>query len=287
MDFEVYRRYETVTDWESFVVKHFPEQQIPKNAQARAKLHRQLDPTLMSDPEFALLHQLFWTKFEMGKVLIDQAIERGLPFQTVLFDSWYLSAEFVTHLKASQKDWVSLLKVNRNLEAYSIRLRDADGQRIQFTDPHIKVENLVPLIPKTAFRPVELENHTYWCFTLCVRIPGLGKVRLVISFEPSDLSGTYAVFVTNRTDWTAKQILSKYLQRWPIETFYRDGKQYLGLDEYRMRTAEAIETHWCLVFVAYSILHLGCLPPPPKKVRANRRNPAKPLGRSVDNRGKR
>lgn len=39
-------------------------------------------------------------------------------------------------------------------------------------------------------------------------------------------------------------------------------KQLLGLDEYRMRTFEAIQTHWSLVFVAYSILHLACLPPP-------------------------
>jgi hypothetical protein len=52
------------------------------------------------------------------------------------------------------------------------------------------------------------------------------------------------------------------LQRWPIETFY-DRKTHLGLDEYRMRNAEAIGKHWCLVFVAYSLLHLDCLPPSP------------------------
>ena len=47
---------------------------------------------------------------------------------------------------------------------------------------------------------------------------------------------------------------------WPIETFYQDGKAHLGLDEYLMRNAKAIEKHWCLVFVAYSLLHLDCLP---------------------------
>ena len=29
---------------------------------------------------------------------------------------------------------------------------------------------------------------------------------------------------------------------------------------YRMRNAEAIKKHWCLVFVAYSFLHLDCSP---------------------------
>src|SRR5205823_4112830 len=50
-----------------------------------------------------------------------------------------------------------------------------------------------------------------------------------------------------------------------IETFYQDSKGHLGLDEYRMRNAEAIQKHWCLVFVAYSFLHLDCLPSSPTK----------------------
>jgi len=83
----------------------------------------------------------------------------------------------------------------------------------------------------------------------------------VISFKNAELTGTYAVLVSNRVDWHAQRILTLYLQRWPMETFYQDGKGHLGLDEYRMRNAEAIQKHWCLVFVAYSLLHLDCLPP--------------------------
>jgi hypothetical protein len=69
------------------------------------------------------------------------------------------------------------------------------------------------------------------------------------------------VLVTNRAAWSAQRIITLYLQRWPIETFSQDGKTSLGLDEYRLRSAEAIGKHWCLVFVAYSLLHLDCLPP--------------------------
>ncbi len=264
IDFEVYRRYEDVTEWERFVGKHFPEAQIPKKGKARSQLHKRVDPVLLQDPEFAQQHKLFCTKIEIAQLLIDQAIERGLPFSTVLMDSWYLSADFVAYLDSVDKDWVSLLKANRNLEAYSLRIKDHAGHRVQFDTPHIKVKDLLPLIPQSAFAPIQVGTHTYWCFTFCARIPGFGKVRLVISFETAALTGTYAVLLTNRTDWSAKQVLAKYLQRWPIETFYRDGKQYLGLDEYRMRTFESIQTHWSLVFVAYSILHLACLPPPTK-----------------------
>jgi SRSO17 transposase len=279
VDFELYRRYEDITEWTRFVKKYFPAQEIPKRSQARAKLHKQLDPMLLKDPEFVQRHNQFWSKIDLAARLVDRAIERGLPFSTVLIDSWYLSPTFIAHLQQHDQDWVSLLKTNRNLEACSIRLKNAAGQRIALTQPHIKVEDLVPLIPKTAFKPHQVGAHTYWAFTLCARIPGLGKVRLVISFETADLTGTYAVLVTNRTDWSAQQVLFKYLQRWPIETFYRDGKQHLGLDEYRVRTFEAIQTHWCLVFVAYSILHLAGLPPPPKTAQGKRPTvPSKTIG---------
>ena len=81
-----------------------------------------------------------------------------------------------------------------------------------------------------------------------------------MSYENGKLTDTYVVLVTNALDWEAKRIIATYLLRWPIETFYQDGKEQLGLDEYLMRNAQAIGKHWCLVFVAYSLLHLDCLP---------------------------
>ncbi len=41
----------------------------------------------------------------------------------------------------------------------------------------------------------------------------------------------------------------------------------MGFNAYRMRSAEAIEKHWCLVFVAYSLLHLTCLPAGPDRTQ--------------------
>ncbi|MDX2229792.1 MAG: transposase [Leptolyngbyaceae cyanobacterium bins.349] len=262
IDFALYRRYKEVTQWEWFVHQHFPTPVIPSTARERQSLHKQLDQELLKDPKFAELHAQFSTKIEIAQALLTQAIEQGVPFTTVLMDSWYLSAQLVAALAEANKDWVSLLKRNRKLETHSFQLKDATGQPLVLPHPHIKVETLVPLIPASAYRQVKLTGQSYWCFSFCVRLEGLGKVRLVVSFDHRDLTGTYAVLITNCTHWSAKQILDHYLHRWPIETFYRDSKQLLGLDEYRTRTYAANEAHWCLVFVAYSLLHLGCLPPP-------------------------
>jgi hypothetical protein len=69
------------------------------------------------------------------------------------------------------------LKKNRNLESYSFTLKDEHGHALRLPGPEIKAEDLVPLIPRSAFKPVQIDDKTYWTFT--PRIPSLGKVRLV------------------------------------------------------------------------------------------------------------
>ncbi len=112
------------------------------------------------------------------------------------------------------KAWISILKRNRNLETNSFVLKDASGVPIPLAGPHIAVEDLVPLIPASAYRAVTVGAQTYWCFTLVVRVPSLGKVRLVISFQHADLSGSYVVLITNQREWSAHRIIATYLLRW-------------------------------------------------------------------------
>ena len=259
VDMAMYRRYEEFTDWENFVAKYFPGETIPKKKAERKKFHKRVDVKLFEDPAFQKLDQAFQTKITLAIELVGKADDRGLVFGWVLFDGWYLAPDFLALITGLKKDWISILKQNRNLETNSFELRDKNGQPVSLPGTQIKVSELVPLIPKQSFRPITLSGRIYYTFTMTVRIPSIGKVRIVISFDNPELKGNYVVLVTNRLDCNAKRILETYLRRWPIETFYQDSKQLLGLNEYRMRTAQAFQKHWSLVFVAYSILHLNCL----------------------------
>ena len=125
----------------------------------------------------------------------------------------------------------------------------------------------MPLIPTHAYRPVTVGAHTYGCFTLAVRIPGLGQVRIVVSFEHESLTGRSVVLVTNRVDWSAAKTISMSWQRWPTDTFDQDSQGHLGFNDYRLRSTEAIGKHWCVVFVAYSLLHVTCLPTVPDRTK--------------------
>jgi hypothetical protein len=283
VDFRLYRRYEEFTQWETFVAKHFPDETIPRQKKARNKFRRWVEPTLLANDEFRLLHEAFQTKISLATELVTYAIVSELPFATVLFDSWYLAPELLTVLKQHDKNWISILKMNRNVLTSSFVLKDADGQPIRFEKSKIPVKDLVPLIPTTAFKPVEVDGNTYYCFSKNVRLPSLGKVRLVISFDNPECKGTCVVLVTNCLSWSAQKIIATYLLRWPIETFYQDIKQHLGLDDYRMRDIKAIQKHWSLVFVAYSFLHLDCLPNSNGQKSAF---PSKSLGQAMRQQGR-
>ena len=71
---------------------------------------------MLQDPAFLTLHQQFRTKIDYAIDLVTSAIQHKLPFSVVLFDSWYLAEDFVKILRRRKKDWISILKKNRNLE---------------------------------------------------------------------------------------------------------------------------------------------------------------------------
>jgi len=278
VDWRLYRRYEECTQWEAYVQKHFPERDIPKKKKERNQFKKEVEATLLDDPEFLALHESFQTKISLAVQLVNQAVKKELPFGTVLFDAWYLAPELIEVLEEHHKNWISLLKPNRNISTNNLRIFDEEGKKIVFEDTKIKAEDLVKLIPSSSFVPTEIGEKTYYCFSKNVHIASLGKVRLVFSFENSELEGTCAILITNHLTWDAKKIIETYLLRWPIETFYQDAKQHLGLNDYRMRTSEAIHKHWSLVFVAYSFLHLNALPASRRK---KEKKPIQTIGQIV------
>jgi hypothetical protein len=263
----LYRRDEELTQGEAAVAKHFPAQKIPTARKARNRLHTQVDPVVLQDPEFRARHEQFRTQIARAIELVEEAIRHKVPLGVVVFDAWSLAEDLGQVLARRRKDGISVRKTNRLLETASFHLRDAHGGTLKRPSPHLTGAELGPLIPATAYRPVTVGEHIYWCVTLGVRIPGLGKVRIVVSFEHESLTGRQVVLVTNRVDWSAATIIRRSLQRWPTETFEQDSQGHRGCNEYRMRSAEAMGKHWCLVCVAYSLWPLTCLPAGPDRTR--------------------
>jgi SRSO17 transposase len=224
VDWRLYRRYEECTQWEEYVEKHFPGEVIPKKKKERNKFKKEVEATLLKDPEFLVLHKAFRTKISLSVELVNQAVEKELPFETALFDAWYLAPELIEVLEKNDKKWISFLKSNRNISTNNLRIFDEEGKKIVFEDTKIKAEDLIKLIPPSAFTATEIGDKTYYCFSKNVHIASLGKVRLVFCFENPELERTCAILISNHLSWSAKKIIETYLLRWPIETFYQDAK---------------------------------------------------------------
>src|SRR3989449_1267363 len=186
VDLRLYRRYEAGPRCAALVHDDMPGRVIPTKKNERTRFHKEVAPVLLEDPEFQTLHQQFRTKIDLGIALWEAAIAHKVPLSVLLFDSWYLAEELVSMARYRKKDWISLLKKNRNLETHSFTLKDAAGNPLDLEGPQIAVEDLVPLIPPTADRAVTVRDKTYWTFTLAVRAPGQGKVRLGGGFKKAE-----------------------------------------------------------------------------------------------------
>lgn len=79
----------------------------------------------------------------------------------------------------------------------------------------------------------------YLCQLICIRETATGKTKFWIS---SDLEAK------------KETLLSHIAQRWDIELLFADVKELLGLDQYQLMGADAIQRFWVLVMIAYGFL---------------------------------
>jgi hypothetical protein len=215
----LYRRDEELPPWDAAGTKHCPDGNIPTDKKARSRLQKPVDPVWLQDPALRSRHAPFRPNIALAIDLGEGAIRHKVPFGGGVFDAGSLAEALVRVLARRRKAWISLLQKNRRLETASIHLQDANGWALQLPGPHLAVEDLVALIPATAYHPVNVREHTYWCFTLGGRLPGLGKVRIVVSCAQESLTGRSGVVVTTRVDWSAAKSISLFGPRWPTETF--------------------------------------------------------------------
>lgn len=196
--------------------------------------------------------QAFKSKLDLALELIMSAVRFGIAFSCVMGDSWYFSVKIIKYLESIAKNWIFASKSNR---------------KIYFKDRWLQLKAYLKTLKAEDFKQVNItktngKKLTVWAFSKTVQMSKVGRVKIVISFLHAPLKGNPFFLVTNRKEWTIGKILSTYAKRWPIETFYRDAKQNLGLESSEMRLLQGIRRHWDLVFLAYTLLQIESLSGP-------------------------
>lgn len=181
------------------------------------------------------------TKIKIAQTLIQRAKTLGLPFETVVFDSWYLCEELAQFLEAEKLCWVSALKSNRIVLVNSRR---------------VDITTFLNTEAGGAWRTAEVDGKSFTYLTAVVKLSKLGRVRIV-ALRDSEESTGFKVLVTAQKSWGAEGIIRAYRARWCIETFHQDAKQNLGLESSMVGDLQGIKRHWLLVHLAYTILELA------------------------------
>lgn len=225
-----------------------------KRLQAQAATFDRTDRNTLTHHLTALLafrakEQAFKDKQMLFRELVTDFVERGLACEAVAFDNWFFNKTNTDHVQSYQRHWLTRTKSNTRV------LHRGRRTPIEAWGRQVVAEHRDLFQPYTVTSK-EGKKATFWCLAANKKISCLGrqKCRIVVSFDNPALTGDPTFIITDYMRWNIQHILDLYALRWPIETFYRDGKVHLGLEDYQLRNTQGTERHWYLVFLLDTLL---------------------------------
>ncbi|WPZ19985.1 IS701 family transposase [Geobacillus subterraneus] len=184
-----------------------------------------------------------------GRSKIDLAIEmlsslKGKRAQPVyvLMDSWYPSQALIEACLKQGFHVIAMLKTNRILYPKGIAIQAKKFAR--YIEPN---DTRLVTVGKERYRVYRYEGA----------IHGLDDAVVLLAWkadEPMTPDHLHVILSTDR-ELSDEEILHYYAQRWTIECFFRQAKDQLKLDGYRVRHVRAVKRYWVVVLLAcvYSI----------------------------------
>lgn len=176
----------------------------------------------------------------------------------VLFDSWYASNQILKFCR--RRDWhvICAVKSNRvlnemNLSQWNQTLKHQRYEHVSVTATDQRQKTYLVRVKHGRFRKLP--------FDVCV---------IISKRHHRDKRPKY--FLSTDTSLAPKKILRIYQKRWPIEVDNFYVKQHLGLTDFRVRSFEATEKWFAVVFLAYIFL----------QYRLNHSQPQDPLRSIAD-----
>ncbi|KZM57256.1 transposase [Geobacillus stearothermophilus] len=160
----------------------------------------------------------------------------------VLMDSWYPSQELIEACLKQGFHVIAMLKTNRILYPKGIA---------------VQAKLFARYIEPQDTRLVTVDKKRYRVYRYEGAIHGLDDAVVLLAWkadQPMTLEYLHCVLSTDR-ELGDEDILRYYAQRWSIECFFRQTKDQLKLDGYRVRHIQAVKRYWVAVLLAcvYSI----------------------------------
>lgn len=186
-----------------------------------------------------------YIKEEMSKIQMAQSIISQLPPPVlqgyVLCDSWYSCKALFDAAKDRGYTLIGALRTNRVIYP--------DGHR----SLGIKVHSFAKTLKISDLSLVKAGNREYYVYTYQGKLNDIKEATVVLSWPKDAVFNEKALraFICPYAQIDAKTLLNHYINRWPIEIFFREGKRYLGLDDYQIRSDRGIRRYFILLMLTY------------------------------------
>ena len=199
----------------------------------------------------------FKSKLDLARELIEDALDKKIPFSAVVFDAWYTSTDLIEFIASKNIYLVAETKINRS---------------ILFTHPvtkqavNTRADKIIPLIKQYfsgKLKAVSIPQSdgsvkSVLTYTLKSKLKDC-STPLQIFFVFDKWSSTddkdVHILITNNLTMSAENAILTYLLRWGIEESFRELKDDFCFDQYQVRHQEQIQRHWIMSFLAWSLAY--------------------------------
>lgn len=185
-----------------------------------------------------------------SKVKIVQEIARGLPVPPVLSyflcDSWYTCGDLMDAFVKKGFYTIGALRTNRILYPCGFK------QDIREFALHLRKTD-------AAVSLVTVGSRSYYVYRYEGHLNGIENAVVLLSY-PKDafhVPKALRAFISTDVSLSTREILDRYVERWPVEVFFRQGKDKLAFDQYQIRSSKGIQRYWLLMSLAHFIACTG------------------------------
>ncbi len=187
----------------------------------------------------------------MSKVKIVQEIADELPVPPVisyfLCDSWYTCGGIMDAFIKKGFYTIGALKTNRIVYPCGIKQKISElALHLRKTDADVSL--------------VTVGSRSYYVYRYEGSLNGIDDAVVLISYPKDAFHASKALraFISTDVSLSTREILDRYVERWPIEVFFRQSKDKLAFDKYQVRSSKGIRRYWLLMSLAHLVACTGC-----------------------------
>ncbi len=174
--------------------------------------------------------------------MIKRAVKHGIIAKYLLTDSWFLSENMISEIRKIKNGAIHILSMCR----MDIRKYSCEGGEFN-------AKELLKRKKQNRKNIKRSKKYKVYYVELAVEYKGF---KLKLFFTRLTKRSKWRLLATTNTSLTFTEAYELYTNRWAIEVFFKECKQYLGLGKNQSRDFDAQIASTTICFIQYTILAL-------------------------------